>query len=100
MARLNWCLAAVISWGKFLFSCFFPLRGAKKDKVSPHNEGDWEGVGEGDWEGVGEGDWEVVGEGGLGGGRGGGLGGGWKGGGDGTSTLESWNHIFNLIIYT
>ncbi|XP_070969084.1 tensin-1-like isoform X5 [Oncorhynchus clarkii lewisi] len=32
MARLNWCLAAVISWGKFLFSCFFPLRGAKKDK--------------------------------------------------------------------
>uniref|UniRef100_A0AAV2L6C0 Secreted protein n=1 Tax=Knipowitschia caucasica TaxID=637954 RepID=A0AAV2L6C0_KNICA len=32
MARLNWCLAAVISWGKFLFACFFPLRGAKKDK--------------------------------------------------------------------
>ncbi|XP_054651857.1 tensin-1 isoform X3 [Dunckerocampus dactyliophorus] len=32
MARLNWCLAAVISWGKFLFSCFFPLRGAKRDK--------------------------------------------------------------------
>lgn len=33
MARLNWCLAAVISWGKFLFACFFPLRGAKRDKV-------------------------------------------------------------------
>ncbi|CAN9498121.1 unnamed protein product [Ophioblennius macclurei] len=32
MARLNWCLAAVISWGKFLFACFFPLRGAKRDK--------------------------------------------------------------------
>ncbi|XP_052455237.1 tensin-1-like isoform X1 [Carassius gibelio] len=32
MARLNWCLAAVISWGKFLFSCFFPLRAARKDK--------------------------------------------------------------------
>uniref|UniRef100_A0A7N8X3I8 Tensin 1 n=1 Tax=Mastacembelus armatus TaxID=205130 RepID=A0A7N8X3I8_9TELE len=32
MARLNWCLAAVISWGKFLFTCFFPLRGAKRDK--------------------------------------------------------------------
>ncbi|KAM8873330.1 tensin-1 isoform 1-T1 [Synchiropus picturatus] len=32
MARLNWCLAAVISWGKFLFSCFFPLRGAKREK--------------------------------------------------------------------
>ncbi|KAM9328224.1 LOW QUALITY PROTEIN: tensin-1-like [Pholidichthys leucotaenia] len=32
MARLNWCLGAVISWGKFLFSCFFPLRGAKRDK--------------------------------------------------------------------
>ncbi|XP_029696054.1 tensin isoform X6 [Takifugu rubripes] len=31
MARLNWCLAAVISWGKFLFACFFPLRGAKRD---------------------------------------------------------------------
>lgn len=56
MARLNWCLAAVISWGKFLFSCFFPLRGAKKDKVSPHNEGDWEGVGEGSWKGVGKGE--------------------------------------------
>lgn len=35
MARLNWCLAAVISWGKFLFACFFPLRGAKRDTVSP-----------------------------------------------------------------
>lgn len=34
MARLNWCLAAVISWGKFLFACFFPLRGAKRDTVS------------------------------------------------------------------
>uniref|UniRef100_A0A8B9LVL5 Tensin 1 n=2 Tax=Astyanax mexicanus TaxID=7994 RepID=A0A8B9LVL5_ASTMX len=33
MARLNWCLAAVISWGKFLFSCFFPLRAARRDKV-------------------------------------------------------------------
>uniref|UniRef100_A0AAQ5ZGH1 Tensin 1 n=1 Tax=Amphiprion ocellaris TaxID=80972 RepID=A0AAQ5ZGH1_AMPOC len=32
MARLNWCLAAVISWGKFLFACFFPLKGAKRDK--------------------------------------------------------------------
>ncbi|XP_051752012.1 tensin isoform X1 [Ctenopharyngodon idella] len=32
MARLNWCLAAVISWGKFLFSCFFPLRAARRDK--------------------------------------------------------------------
>ncbi|XP_027866673.1 tensin isoform X2 [Xiphophorus couchianus] len=32
MARLNWCLAAVISWGKFLFACFFPLRGAKRNK--------------------------------------------------------------------
>ncbi|KAK5622890.1 hypothetical protein CRENBAI_023141 [Crenichthys baileyi] len=32
MARLNWCLAAVISWGKFLFACFFPLRGAKQNK--------------------------------------------------------------------
>ncbi|XP_057674027.1 tensin-1 isoform X2 [Corythoichthys intestinalis] len=32
MARLNWCLAAVISWGKFLFACFFPLRGFKQDK--------------------------------------------------------------------
>uniref|UniRef100_A0AAY4B9V1 Tensin-1-like n=1 Tax=Denticeps clupeoides TaxID=299321 RepID=A0AAY4B9V1_9TELE len=32
MARLNWCLAAVISWGKFLFSCLFPLRTARKDK--------------------------------------------------------------------
>ncbi|MEQ2189253.1 hypothetical protein GOODEAATRI_023300 [Goodea atripinnis] len=32
MARLNWCLAAVISWGKFLFTCFFPLRGAKRNK--------------------------------------------------------------------
>ncbi|XP_061745456.1 tensin-1 isoform X1 [Nerophis ophidion] len=32
MARLNWCLAAVISWSKFLFACFFPLRGAKRDK--------------------------------------------------------------------
>ncbi|XP_060923236.1 tensin-1 [Limanda limanda] len=32
MARLNWCLAAVISWGKFLFACFFPLRGGKRDK--------------------------------------------------------------------
>uniref|UniRef100_A0A8D0CV65 Tensin 1 n=1 Tax=Sander lucioperca TaxID=283035 RepID=A0A8D0CV65_SANLU len=32
MARLNWCLAAVISWGKFLFACFFPLRGSKRDK--------------------------------------------------------------------
>lgn len=43
MARLNWCLAAVISWGKFLFACFFPLRGAKRDTVSPGN-----GVGGGD----------------------------------------------------
>ncbi|KAM9766944.1 tensin-1 isoform 4-T4 [Menidia menidia] len=32
MARLNWCLAAVISWGKFLFACFFPLRGGKRSK--------------------------------------------------------------------
>ncbi|XP_068446571.1 tensin-1 isoform X5 [Clinocottus analis] len=32
MARLNWCLAAVVSWGKFLFACFFPLRGAKQNK--------------------------------------------------------------------
>ncbi|XP_067359154.1 tensin-1 isoform X3 [Channa argus] len=32
MARLNWCLTAVISWGKFLFACFFPLRGAKRNK--------------------------------------------------------------------
>lgn len=36
MARLNWCLAAVISWGKFLFSCFFPLRAARRDKVRLH----------------------------------------------------------------
>lgn len=39
MARLNWCLAAVISWGKFLFACFFPLRGAKRDTVSPGSGG-------------------------------------------------------------
>uniref|UniRef100_A0AAR2M1J6 Tensin 1 n=1 Tax=Pygocentrus nattereri TaxID=42514 RepID=A0AAR2M1J6_PYGNA len=39
MARLNWCLAAVISWGKFLFSCFFPLRAARRDKPE-----DFEGV--------------------------------------------------------
>ncbi|XP_049335825.1 tensin isoform X4 [Astyanax mexicanus] len=39
MARLNWCLAAVISWGKFLFSCFFPLRAARRDKPD-----DFEGV--------------------------------------------------------
>ncbi|XP_035381535.1 tensin isoform X3 [Electrophorus electricus] len=39
MARLNWCLAAVISWGKFLFSCFFPLRTARRDKPE-----DFEGV--------------------------------------------------------
>ncbi|KAM4601702.1 tensin-1-like [Polymixia lowei] len=32
MARLNWCLAAIVSWGKFLFACFFPLRGAKRNK--------------------------------------------------------------------
>ncbi|KAI1899468.1 hypothetical protein AGOR_G00062110 [Albula goreensis] len=32
MARLGWCLAAVISWGKFFFSCFFPLRVARRDK--------------------------------------------------------------------
>lgn len=39
MARLNWCLAAVISWGKFLFACFFPLRGAKRNKVRLHKRG-------------------------------------------------------------
>lgn len=39
MARLNWCLAAVISWGKFLFACFFPLRRAKRDKVRLHKGG-------------------------------------------------------------
>ncbi|XP_063068757.1 tensin-1-like [Engraulis encrasicolus] len=33
MARLNWCLAAVISWGKFIFSCFFPsLRAARREQ--------------------------------------------------------------------
>lgn len=35
MARLGWCLAALISWGKVLLSCFFPLRAARRDKVSP-----------------------------------------------------------------
>lgn len=44
MARLNWCLAAVISWGKFLFACIFPLRGAKRDKVRPQR---WGGGGRG-----------------------------------------------------
>ncbi|KAJ8403460.1 hypothetical protein AAFF_G00352320 [Aldrovandia affinis] len=34
MARLGWCLAAVISWGKFFFSCFFPVRAARRDKVN------------------------------------------------------------------
>ncbi|KAK1166283.1 hypothetical protein AOXY_G12870 [Acipenser oxyrinchus oxyrinchus] len=32
MARLNWCLATVISWGKFLFTCFFPLRVSRREK--------------------------------------------------------------------
>lgn len=47
MARLNWCLAAVISWGKFLFACFFPLRGAKRDTVSPGSRGAREAAGRG-----------------------------------------------------
>lgn len=33
MARLSWCLAAVVSWGKFFFSCFFPLRATRRDQV-------------------------------------------------------------------
>ncbi|XP_064166577.1 tensin-1 [Anguilla rostrata] len=32
MARLGWCLAAVISWGKLFLSCFFPLRANRRDK--------------------------------------------------------------------
>lgn len=103
MARLNWCLAAVISWGKFLFSCFFPLRGANKDKVSPHNEGDWEGVGEGSWEGVGKGDWEGVGE-GVGEGDWEGVGeGSWEGVGKGEKTEQvQWNHgtTFLILLFT
>ncbi|KAM6945402.1 tensin-1 [Aplochiton taeniatus] len=30
MARFKWCLTAMVSWGKFLIACIFPLRGGKK----------------------------------------------------------------------
>lgn len=37
MAGLGWCLAMVFSWGKFFFSCLFPFRRIRKDKVSLHH---------------------------------------------------------------
>lgn len=37
MARLNWCFAAILNWGKFLFFCLFPLRLSRNEKVSPHH---------------------------------------------------------------
>uniref|UniRef100_A0AAY4E152 Tensin 1 n=1 Tax=Denticeps clupeoides TaxID=299321 RepID=A0AAY4E152_9TELE len=35
MAHLNWCLTALVRWGKFLFFCFFPLRLTRGDKQQP-----------------------------------------------------------------
>ncbi|XP_065108354.1 tensin-1 isoform X2 [Paramisgurnus dabryanus] len=32
MARLNWCFAAILNWGKFLFFCLFPLRLSRNEK--------------------------------------------------------------------
>ncbi|KAG1945129.1 tensin-1 [Pimephales promelas] len=32
MARLNWCFAALLNWGKFLFFCLFPLKLSRMGK--------------------------------------------------------------------